>query len=612
MALAPAAAMSPISRSRIPVLLVLSGCVADFGDPGGDEIGQESAEIVVCGTSIQSAIDDAPAGSVLVMCPGTYSGPLAISGKSLTLRGRDGADSTIIDAGDDGPALVVANTPSPGVTVRGLTLQNGRNAGAGGGVRCTQSRLVINASVIANNVADGGGGLYASFCSLTVTGTLFQNNDGNSRSGGGAWVVDSSGAIDSSRFLGNQAELGGGVAIVEGTMVLRDSEIRDNVGSVRGGGLYHSSNASVLRTTIADNSSNWIGGGVYVFRHAPTISASTIRGNTSVNDGGGFYIHQSRVRLLDNTIAANLAQDDGGGVRVFESECRLEGNLIQNNQAGDGGGGVRLSHLQSVLIGNVVRNNSSGNIGGGIELDNDSSIVRGGAVVGNSSLSGGGMAITLAPFNGCRVEGVEIRDNDATVGGGIYMADNYTPVEMRRLTIEGNQASRGAGLDVRATDFTLDHSVFDGNVATDEGGAIAHRPPGACPAAPCPPANPVGTIDFIVAYNNAAAAGGFLWSSQAGLSIENSIMELNDGIGVDLDGDIAEPVWRYNDMRPRSFDGMDDPTGTRGNISANPLFIAPAAGDFRLQAGSPARNAGDPALTDADGSRADMGRFGGL
>ena len=379
--------MSPISRSRIPFLLVLSGCAADFGDPGGDEIGQESAEIAVCGTSIQSAIDDAPAGSVLVMCPGTYSGPLAISGKSLTLRGREGADSTIIDAGDDGPALVVANTPSPGVTVRGLTLRNGRNAGAGGGVRCTQSRLVINASVIASNVADGGGGLYASFCALTVTGTLFQNNDGNSRSGGGAWVVDSSGAIDSSRFLGNQAELGGGVAIVEGTLVLRDSEIRDNVGAVRGGGLYHSSNAAVLRTTIADNSSNWIAGGVYVFRHAPTIRASTIRGNTSVNDGGGLYIHQSRVRLLENTIAANLAQDDGGGVRVFESESRLEGNLIQNNQAGDGGGGVRLSHLQSVLIGNVVRNNSSGNIGRGIQplqLAPASTDRRAGAHVGSA------------------------------------------------------------------------------------------------------------------------------------------------------------------------------------------------------------------------------------
>lgn len=613
MALAPAAGMSSIFRPRIAFLALLAGCAADLGGPEDhDDIGELSSEINVCGSSIQSVIDEAPAGSVLVMCPGTYNERLTIRGKSLTLRGRDGAETTIIDAGASGPVLAVSNTPAPGVTVRGLTLRNGSAAGAGGGIRCNASRLIVGASVIADNAAEGGGGLSARGCALTVTATLFQNNDGNSRNGGGAWVVDSSGSIATSRFLGNRAERGGGVAVIEGTLVLRDSEIRNNVASVRGGGLYHSSNASVLRTTIADNSSDWIGGGVYVYRHAPTISASTIRNNTSVNDGGGFYIHQSGAQLLDNTIAGNVAQDDGGGVRVFESESRLEGNLIEDNLAGDGGGGIRLSHLQSTLIDNVVRNNSSGNIAGGIELDNDSSIVRGGVVEGNTSVSGGGIAITLAPFNGCRVDRVEIRDNDASVGGGIYMADNYAPVSLRRLTVEGNQASRGAGLDVRATDFTLDHSVFDGNVAEDQGGAIAHRPPGACPEAPCPPADPVGEIDFIVAYNNGAASGAFLWSNQEGLSIENSIIQGNDGTGVDLDDEIAAPTWRYNLMRPRSFDGMADPTGTQGNIAANPLFVAPIAGDFRLQAGSPARDAADPALSDADGSRADMGRFGGL
>ncbi|HEU5060037.1 MAG TPA: NosD domain-containing protein [Kofleriaceae bacterium] len=604
--------MTITSAPRITLLLLLAGCAADLGEPG-DEIGEDSSAVAVCGSSIQSAIDAAPPGAVLVMCAGTYNERLIIRNKSLTLRGADGAASTIIDAGGAGPVLVVVNTPAPGVTVRGLTLRNGSNAGAGGGVRCTDSRLIVSSSVVADNSAvGGGGGLYARGCALTVTATLFQGNDGHQRSGGGAWVVDSSGVIRTSRFIGNQAELGGGVTLTRGTLALRDSEVRDNRSSVRGGGLYLASNASVVATTIADNASDWIAGGVYVFQNAPTISQSTIRGNTSVNDGGGLYIHQSRVQLLDNTIAGNLAQDDGGGVRVFESRARLERNVIENNESGDGGGGIRLSHLQSLLIDNVVRNNSSGNIGGGVELDNDSSVVRGGLVSGNTSGAGGGVAITLAPDSGCRVDGVDIVDNDATVGGGLYVADNYVPVTLRRLTVEGNQANRGAGLDVRATDFTLDHSVFAGNIAAAEGGAIAHRPPAPCPEAPCPPADPVGAIDFIVAYSNAAPSGAFLWSNQAGLSIENSIIELNEGVGVDLDGDIEPPTWRYNDTRPRSFDGMSDPTGTAGNISANPLFVAPAAGDFRLGAGSPARDAGDPALSDSDGSRADMGRFGGM
>ena len=50
--------------------------------------------------------------------------------------------------------------------------------------------------------------------------------------------------------------------------------------------------------------------------------------------------------------------------------------------------------------------------------------------------------------------------------------------------------------------------------------------------------------------------------------------------------------------------------GGPGNLMTDPLFVAPAAGDFRLQADSPCINAGDPdSPQDPDGTRADMGAF---
>ena len=49
-----------------------------------------------------------------------------------------------------------------------------------------------------------------------------------------------------------------------------------------------------------------------------------------------------------------------------------------------------------------------------------------------------------------------------------------------------------------------------------------------------------------------------------------------------------------------------------GNLSSDPLFVNPASGDFHLQTSSPAIDAGDPSIFDLDGSRSDMGAYGGV
>ena len=48
-----------------------------------------------------------------------------------------------------------------------------------------------------------------------------------------------------------------------------------------------------------------------------------------------------------------------------------------------------------------------------------------------------------------------------------------------------------------------------------------------------------------------------------------------------------------------------------GNLSSDPLFVNAAAGDFHLQTNSPAKNSGNPTILNVDGSRSDMGAYGG-
>ena len=56
-----------------------------------------------------------------------------------------------------------------------------------------------------------------------------------------------------------------------------------------------------------------------------------------------------------------------------------------------------------------------------------------------------------------------------------------------------------------------------------------------------------------------------------------------------------------------TYSNLEVPSPGVGNISIDPLFVGPVPNYLALQAGSPCIDAGDPALTDPDGSRIDMG-----
>ncbi|MBD3266270.1 DUF5123 domain-containing protein, partial [bacterium] len=108
----------------------------------------------------------------------------------------------------------------------------------------------------------------------------------------------------------------------------------------------------------------------------------------------------------------------------------------------------------------------------------------------------------------------------------------------------------------------------------------------------------------IIVRGNEEPVGGILWSAPASAQVAyNNVYGVDD---VTLPGELAN--YAYHDGT-----GWSHLAGGEGAISQDPLFINPANGYFHLERESPCIDAGDPAAqyNDNDGSRNDMGAFGG-
>lgn len=118
-------------------------------------------------------------------------------------------------------------------------------------------------------------------------------------------------------------------------------------------------------------------------------------------------------------------------------------------------------------------------------------------------------------------------------------------------------------------------------------------------------------VTDVVAKNNVFHGAG-VWADGANLTVSSSIFS-GASCGVDdtrSNVSVASSLFWNNTA---DACGMDSPVGENDNRSLDPLFTDPAAGDFTLQAGSPGIDAGsaDAADRDIDGSRNDIGAYGG-
>jgi hypothetical protein len=549
-------------------------------------------------TKLMDAIGAAPDGAVVQACAAVFTESLTIDGRDLILRGGPG---TVLDLGGSARGLTVTSTAGPShVAVQGFTITNG-SASRGGAVLCEEAELSLLNVLITASRATEGGGVAATNCVVRLTRVEL---DGNSavQAGGGVHLVGGTVAVDQSRFAANEGGDGGGLFAQNVEGYVEDSVFEDNSGWT-GGGLWFDAGLRVARNVFARNAARFMGGGFATKFGRGEILDNDIYENTSGNDGAGGYTSNFTGHIAGNFFHENASAEDAGGLRMFHGMALIEDNVFVANVAVEAAGAMKVSHAEGEIRDNTFEDNVAGTVAGAVEIDDDVSYSTGNVFRRNHAGTDGGGVHLLKPRGNIRLDDTVFEHNIADgCGGGIAMEGVAWDVPhvliSQRLLLTGNQAARGGGICVQGGALELENAVFAGNQGAEDGGGLL-----------------VEGADVVlrnaVLYGNVAAHGSALAFPGVGAAIVSEVAVVsNAGESVSIGASSLD--WRYNLQVDATFSGLADPVGKDGNFTGDPAFVDAAANDFRLRANSDAIDAGDPTRVDADGSRVDVGAFGGV
>lgn len=324
------------------------------------------------------------------------------------------------------------------------------------------------------------------------------------------------------------------------------------------------------------------GGGIFSYQSSPVIRGNRIDscGVATVLDysaGGAVACYGGSPVIEGNTIT-NCVSQSGGGIYLFEATASIVGNTITGcrpNAEYNGakhGGGVHAYHASASLADNVIADNDGYKKGGGVYAYLSPLAMSGDEIAFHNSLDAGG--------------GVYAERGSLSIAGA-YIHDNRSP-------------GTGGGLYHRAGSLAIANSIVARNrAAIIAGGVYADSSYGAITN---------NTID-----RNAAAYGGgnVFTMNLPSMTIRNNIISYGATNGFQPNN-TNNIVFRYNDVFGNAPVDVVTLVPDSTNGSFDPMYADTAAADWHLLAHSWAIDGGDPAgPADPDGSRADLGAFGG-
>jgi predicted outer membrane repeat protein len=161
----------------------------------------------------------------------------------------------------------------------------------------------------------------------------------------------------------------GGGMILQGNLVtvtVSHSIFSNNQADTYGGGIANFGDAlTITDSTFSGNNADYDGGGMYNYRSSLTLTNVTFSGNSATYQGGGMVNSSSNPVITNVTFSGNSAASSGGGMSNSVGNPALTNVTFSGNSAG-WGGGMHNSDGNPTLTNTTFSGNSAGTYGGGI------------------------------------------------------------------------------------------------------------------------------------------------------------------------------------------------------------------------------------------------------
>ena len=407
-----------VDDGYVPIILVYPGL-------GSDENGVQRVGAFDCDMKVDASNND---NNIRIA-------------RDIAIISVTGSESTVFDCNGKSRGVTVIGTGNAAIPssllIRGFNIKNGRveDDQKGGALKLSkQADVTLEQCIIENNIADEeAGAIYVENSRLQMKETIVRNN--TAKFGGGVFakgripnlcVTDINTKKPTCQFTGdtcskevqcplswtvrmdtvstiqnNRAIVGGGVylngaalygGILSGNQAVDDRGSTEITGAGSGGNLAAEDSDGLWK---GKDSSEWDGESGRMSNKRTSIVGTIIENGVAENDGGGIYITCKRESSLQSTLISQCqdivlrqvtlrsgtAGQHGGGMFVRRSSVILDTVTIESNTADSSGGGVALEgDCVVATTATTISNNIARISGGGILIKDGTTYVSGGGI----------------------------------------------------------------------------------------------------------------------------------------------------------------------------------------------------------------------------------------